>query len=173
MNLSAPSIFTNSWKPLLVILAVGVLYARVLAKLGMDCWADENYSHALLVPFVIGFIIWSEFGMLKKAADRPAFLLGGLTVVFAMIMLLGGTLGAELFTQRVSFALMLAGRGPVFFRHQAYAASRGAVRFIALIDTRSRRSFLTRSRSRCRYGHRRRRFGGSGCSRSRPCGREM
>jgi exosortase len=115
MNFSAPSIFTNSWKPLLVILAVGVLYARVLAKLGIDCWADENYSHALLVPFVIGFIIWSEFDTLKKTAGRPAFLLGGLTVVFAMIMLLGGTLGAELFTQRVSFALMLAGVVLYFF----------------------------------------------------------
>lgn len=98
-----------------MILAVGLLYARVLAKLGTDCWADENYSHALLVPFVVGFIIWSEFGVLKKAAGPPAFLFGGGIVVLAMVMLLGGTLGAELFTQRISFVLMLAGLVLYFF----------------------------------------------------------
>ncbi|CAN5700489.1 hypothetical protein BH24ACI2_BH24ACI2_15440 [soil metagenome] len=51
----------NLWKPSLIAAAVAFLYANVLVKLGSDWWTDENYSHGLLVPFVIGFIVWSEF----------------------------------------------------------------------------------------------------------------
>jgi exosortase len=105
----------NLWKPLAVAAALAFLYAGVLAKLGKDWWTDENYSHGLLVPFVIGFIIWAEFGELKEAARKPAFWLGFLTILFALLMLLGGTLGAELFTQRISLVLMIAGIIVYFF----------------------------------------------------------
>lgn len=91
------------------------MYWKVLAKLGVDCWSDENYSHALLVPFVIGFIIWSEFDALKRAVGKTSFVFGGLIVVLAILMLLAGTLGAELFTQRVSFVLLLGGLAVYFF----------------------------------------------------------
>ena len=107
--------FNDLWKPSLIVLAVGFLYWGVLAKLGLDCWSDENYSHSLLVPFVIGFIIWSEFDELKRAVGNPSTILGGIMVVLAILMLLAGTLGAELFTQRVSFVLMLAGIIVYFF----------------------------------------------------------
>jgi len=106
---------SDLWKPSIIILAVGFLYWGVLAKLGRDCWSDENYSHALLVPFVLGFIIWSEFDQLKKAISKPSFLFGGAIVVLAILMLLAGTLGAELFTQRVSFVLLLGGIVIYFF----------------------------------------------------------
>lgn len=106
---------TNLWKPLLIILALGFLYWGVMAKLGRDCWADENYSHSLLVPFVLGFIIWSQFGELKKAVGTPSFVFGGISVVLAILMLLAGLLGAELFTQRLSLLLMLAGIIVYFF----------------------------------------------------------
>lgn len=115
MSASPPLTLHSIWKPLLVAAALTFVYARVLQKLGIDCWADENYSHALLVPFVIVFIIWSEFEGLKKAAGKPSFLLGGTLVLFAGAMLLAGTLGAELFVQRVSFVVMLAGVTIYFF----------------------------------------------------------
>ena len=57
---SDSSNFKTLWKPVLIGLALAFLYAGVLAKLGRDWWTDENYSHGLLVPFVIGFIIWME-----------------------------------------------------------------------------------------------------------------
>ena len=111
----SPTKMNNLWKPSVIILAVGLLYWGVLAKLGVDCWSDENYSHALLVPFVLGFIIWSEFDQLAKAVGKPSFIFGGVIVVLAIVMLLAGTLGAELFTQRVSFVLLLAGMIIYFF----------------------------------------------------------
>ena len=105
----------NIWKPVLIGLFLAFLYASVLAKLGKDWWTDENYSHGLLVPFVIGFIIWLEFEDLQKVVKMPNFWLGGGVILFALLMLLGGTLGAELFTQRVSFLLMLGGIVVYFF----------------------------------------------------------
>lgn len=114
MNLSAINL-KNLWKPLLIGLALTFLYANVLTKLGRDWWTDENYSHGLLVPFVIGFIIWIEFDQLQKIVKTPKFWLGASVILFSILMLLGGTLGAELFTQRVSFVLMLVGIVVYFF----------------------------------------------------------
>jgi exosortase D (VPLPA-CTERM-specific) len=85
------------------------LYATVLTKLGSDWWTDENYSHGLLVPFVIGMIVWREWDLLSAVTKRPAVLAGLASAGIALLMLSGGTLGAELFISRISFVLMLAG----------------------------------------------------------------
>jgi exosortase len=92
----------NIWKPVLLGLVLAFLYAGVLSKLGRDWWTDENYSHGLLVPFVIAFIVWLEFEDFRKIAIRPNLWLGGGAILLALLLLLGGSLGAELFTQRVS-----------------------------------------------------------------------
>ncbi len=105
----------NIWKPLLIAAALAFVYAAVLVKLGFDWWTDENYSHGLLVPFVIGYVVYLEFDELKRAVSNPAFLCGGALILFALLMLLGGTLGAELFTQRISLVVMLAGIVVYFF----------------------------------------------------------
>lgn len=102
-------------KPTIVIIVVGFLYATVLMKLGQNWWVDENYSHGLLVPFIIGYVIWLNFDVLKKAAEGSSFFLGVLLVVSALMMLLAGTLGAELFIQRISLVLMLIGIVVYFF----------------------------------------------------------
>ncbi len=94
---------------LLIALAFGFLYASVMTKLGVDWWSDENYSHGLLVPFVIGLIVWREWDSIKTAAGRGSILFGGGMVVIAVLFLIAGTLGAELFTQRISMVMMLAG----------------------------------------------------------------
>ena len=89
--------------------AVVFLYATVLAKLGRDWWYDENYSHGLLVPFVIALIVWKEWPRLKTAAGDGAKWLGGVLCFFAILQLFAGTLGAELFTARISLVLLTAG----------------------------------------------------------------
>ncbi|MFN0141380.1 MAG: exosortase C-terminal domain/associated protein EpsI [Pyrinomonadaceae bacterium] len=91
------------------------LYATVLAKLGLDWWTDENYSHGLLVPFVIAMIVWTEWNTVKRVGSRPSVLLGGITIFVAVLLLIAGTLGAELFTQRMSLVLMLVGIVVYFF----------------------------------------------------------
>ena len=97
------------WKPLALAAAVLFVYATVLVKLGGQWWVDENYSHGLLMPFIIGYILWSERERLARAAIRPSLLWGGALVVCALLMLWAGTAGAELFMQRTSLVVMLAG----------------------------------------------------------------
>lgn len=98
-----------------VTAAVAFLYAAVLAKLGYDWWTDENYSHGLLVPFVIVLIIWKEWDVLGRVEKRSSVLPGGVAIVFAILALIAGTLGSELFTQRMSLVIMLAGIVIYFF----------------------------------------------------------
>jgi exosortase len=97
------------WKPVAIIAALGFVYASVLRKLGYDWWTDENYSHGLLIPFIIGYILWSERDRLRRAQASPSMWWGGAAVMCALLGLWAGTAGAELFTQRMSLVLMLAG----------------------------------------------------------------
>jgi len=99
----------NIWKPLLVAAALGAVYSAVLAKLGSQWWTDENYSHGLLIPFIIGFILWSERDRFIGAAKAPQLGWGAAAVAGALLVLLAGTAGAELFLQRASLVLMLSG----------------------------------------------------------------
>ncbi len=108
----------NLWKPLVIGGALAFVYASVLAKLGLDWWADENYSHGLLIPFIIGYILWSERERLQRASERPAIWWGAAAILLALLGLWVGTAGAELFAQRISLVLMLAGVALYFWGFQ-------------------------------------------------------
>lgn len=99
----------NVWKALLLSAAVAFAYWGVLARLGRFWWDDENYSHGLLIPFVIGYILWTERDRLTSVEKRPRVFWGAAAAVAALLMLWVGTAGAELFTQRTSLVLLLAG----------------------------------------------------------------
>lgn len=96
------------WRILAISSALVFVYATVLVKLGHDWWTDENYSHGLLIPFIIGYIVWSQRERFSRAAQRPAMIMGLTAIVAAMVALWAGTAGAELFMQRISLVLMLA-----------------------------------------------------------------
>ncbi len=108
--MSVPSIRTL-WKPAAIAAAVSFLYLPVLVKLGRDWWVDENYSHGLLVPFIIGFMLWTERDALSRAArgHRGSTLWGGVAIVLGVMALWAGTAGAELYVQRMSLVLLMAG----------------------------------------------------------------
>ena len=94
---------------LLVPAAVLAAYYSVILGLVNHWWNDENYSHGLIVPFVVGLIIWQDIGRLRTIARKPEFSLGLIIVITGLMMLLLGTLGSELLTQRVSLIVVLAG----------------------------------------------------------------
>ena len=102
------------WKPLVIAAAVAFAYWAVLARLGRFWWEDENYSHGLLIPFVIGYIVWAERARLASVARRPRAFWGAAAVAAALLMLWVGTAGAELLTQRTSLVLLLAGLAVYF-----------------------------------------------------------
>jgi exosortase len=95
--------------PALIAAALGFAYSTVLGKLASQWWTDENYSHGLLIPFIIAYILWSARAQLVVASKRPALLWGGASVAFALVVLWAGSAGAELYLQRASLVLMLAG----------------------------------------------------------------
>lgn len=99
----------NLWKPLAVTAALAFVYATTLRKLGFDWWTDENYSHGLLIPLVIGCILWTKREQLRRVAQNPSPVWGGSAVLLALFALWAGTAGAELYLQRLSLLLMLAG----------------------------------------------------------------
>src|ERR671939_357960 len=97
------------WQPLLIAAAVAFAYWGVLARLGRFWWEDENYSHGLLIPFVIGYILWAGRGRLARTEKRPRAAWGAAMVALALLAMWARTAGAELFAQRASLVLLLAG----------------------------------------------------------------
>jgi exosortase len=100
---------THLWRPLAISATLVLVYGVVLSKLGHDWWTDENYSHGLLIPFIIGYIVWTQRDHFTRAKARPGTALGFGLVLLALLMLFAGTAGAELFMQRISLVVMLAG----------------------------------------------------------------
>jgi exosortase len=100
---------TSIWRVLAVSSALLFAYATVLMKLGRDWWTDENYSHGLLIPFIIGYILWTQRDRFSREQPQPQFVLGLTLIVMALLGLWAGVAGAELYIQRMSLVLMLVG----------------------------------------------------------------
>jgi exosortase len=108
----------------LLILVIGAVYAPIVIGLAQDWLHDPNYSHGFLVPCVSGFLIWQrrrEFAALPRSSSIWGWI--GLFVSSALLVI--GTAGAEVFTQRISLILLLASLalclgGPAWFRKLAF-----------------------------------------------------
>jgi exosortase len=103
------------WQGIAIGFAIAFAYATVMVKLFRDWWNDENYSHGLLIPFIIGYIIWSQREKLARIRLEPSVILGGAAIVLALFALWAGAAGAELYMQRLSLVLLLAGIAVYFW----------------------------------------------------------
>jgi exosortase len=95
------------WFAVLLGLVV-LLYAGVLRALVGQWWSDPDYGHGFLVPLFSGYVVWRRREQWLKSESKPANF-GLLVMVGAVVLLLAGSLGAELFTSRVSLLALLAG----------------------------------------------------------------
>lgn len=95
-----------SWSALLACILL--VYAKTFLGLAKDWWGDDNYSHGLLLPIALGFLIYQERAEWSRLESKPSWL-GVPVVIFSQIVALVGYLGAEFFLQRVSFAIFAAG----------------------------------------------------------------
>src|SRR5260370_34403807 len=91
------------YQPLVIAAALAFVFFTVLLKLGRDWRSDENYSHGLLVPFVISYILWHERKRLDAAQIQPQVWLGDAGVSDSLLMLCAGVASAGRFVQRRSF----------------------------------------------------------------------
>ena len=103
------------WKPMLIGGGTILLYAGVLASLARDWWFDENYSHGLLVPGVIALILWRELPELRTVWGKTDSRHGIPVLLFALALLLLGSLGAESYLQRLSLVILLSAIVVCFF----------------------------------------------------------
>ena len=85
-----------------------VLYGPILWRLIESWWQDPNYGHGFLVPVFSGYVLWTQRDTLSKILPKPSNF-GLLAMLSAIGLLLLGSLGAELFTSRVSLLILIAG----------------------------------------------------------------
>jgi exosortase len=84
------------------------LYSTTLMHLIGQWRADPNFSHGFFVPLFSAFVIWQERDRLAGISRRPSWA-GLIVLVAGLAMLVVGRLGAELFLDRASLLLVLAG----------------------------------------------------------------
>jgi len=108
------------WQGAALLALMACLYASILARLFSQWINDPNFSHGLFVPFFALFVLWQDRKKLGLIAPAPSW--SGLPILLvALLMLMLGVLGAELFFSRVSLLILLAGliilfQGWAFFR---------------------------------------------------------
>src|SRR5690242_17378030 len=91
-----------------LLLSFGLLYRDVLVKLVHDWLTDDNYSHGILIVPIALYFAWERRERLLAAPAKPSAL--GLVIVLgSILMLVAGTLGAELFIARVSIIGIVTG----------------------------------------------------------------
>lgn len=93
---------------LILFLLIGYLYGDILARLIRQWWDDPNFQHGFIVPLFSGVVVWLDRKRLAALPLRPAW--AGLAVIAgALIVLVVGVLGAELFLSRSSLVCLIAG----------------------------------------------------------------
>jgi exosortase len=85
-----------------------LLYASVLKGLVLQWWTDPDYGHGFFVPLFSCFILWRQRKCWIATEIKPSNF-GLLVMISAVALLLIGSLGAELFTSRISLVVMLTG----------------------------------------------------------------
>ena len=107
--LEEPTARLTRWlQPALLMVLIGVLYHSIVADLVRQWATDPDFSHGFFVPLFSGFVIWRKREKLTRLPLQPSWF--GLVVIGgALITLIVGVLGAELFLSRSSLILLLAG----------------------------------------------------------------
>lgn len=103
---------TSARDNLVTIALVGsgvlLVYWAVMASL-IDAWStDDNYSHGFFIVPLAAYFAWERRQKFEQAPVKPS--LAGLALVaLSLMMMVAGTLGAELFLSRASLIGVTAG----------------------------------------------------------------
>ena len=96
------------WSSALIGALMMAVYWRVLAKLVTDWWQIPDFSHGFLVPIFAGYLVWVKRNALRNTRVAPSWV-GVAVIALALLVLLLGVYGAELFLSRISLVILLAG----------------------------------------------------------------
>ncbi len=96
------------WQGAVLLALLAWLYGSVLYHLVLNWKTDQNFSHGWFVPLFAGFVLWQNRKQLSQVEVSPSW--SGLALVaLALLMLVLGVFGAELFSSRTSLLVLLAG----------------------------------------------------------------
>ena len=111
---TAATLFENSWKdqrwvwPAVLSGLVVLVYFHVITALVVNWWTDPDYGHGFFVVLFSAYLLWRRRERLKTMEAKPSNW-GLLVMLLAVLFLFIGSLGAELFSSRVSLLVLLAG----------------------------------------------------------------
>jgi exosortase len=84
------------------------LYYPTFSMFIYDWSNDENYSHGFLVPFIVGYLVWTKRDQLRATMPKPS--LSGIFVLLGGVLIyIVGTIGIEWFVRRASLIIVLGG----------------------------------------------------------------
>ena len=105
---SIPPALAASGPWLVLALLLALLYHGVAVKLVTDWYQLPDFSHGFLIPFFAVFLLWDKRHEIENTAIAPSWA-GLWLVACGLFLLLLGTFVADLFLQRSSFVLLMAG----------------------------------------------------------------
>ncbi len=91
-----------------LVLLLGTLYHTTLYNMSAQWYGDPNYSHGFLVPLVAVYFAWIRREQLLALQAQPSRAGIGL-LGFGLVMFIVGSVGAELYLQRTSLIVVIAG----------------------------------------------------------------
>jgi exosortase len=91
-----------------MVITAGTVYAWSLPGLMMEWWTNDDYSHGLLMPFAVAYLIYEKRGAWAKLRLHGHWS-GFVVIALSQAIQFVGFLGAEFFLQRTSFVLLIAG----------------------------------------------------------------
>jgi exosortase len=98
-----------AWGSILLLCALlVVLYGHIGIKLVRDWYEIPDLGYGFFIPFFTAFVVWDRRHELHDTRLAPTWS-GIWVVVLALFELMLGVLGADLFLQRTSFVLLVAG----------------------------------------------------------------
>lgn len=92
----------------LLLATMGVLYGPTLYNLFKDWLHNPDYSQGFFIPPIAAAYLWRKRQILRSLPIKPANS-GLVLAILSQAIFLGGYLGADLFSARVSFLVLMAG----------------------------------------------------------------
>lgn len=98
------------WTPIIFFTALLALsYFGIFQALVIQWIGDEDTSHGFFVPVISAAIAWQKRDEILGVPWKPNYFWGLLVVLWGSLQLIIGSLGTELFLQRTSLVIILAG----------------------------------------------------------------
>ncbi len=109
---SEPRVGPLSWPSLvwlgLLALLLCLLYSETSRHMVEQWWEEEDYNHGFVVPLFSAYLVWQDRERLRRLTSHPS-LWGIVGLGLGLLLFVVGSAGAELFLQRFSMVVVLAG----------------------------------------------------------------